>query len=108
MLDSKRKRVKVGDMGMAKALAGDYTTSGLDKSFTPIYVDPVFKRDGRFTAASDVYSLGLVLLMVFTGADHPAQARNDAESALADPEFLSFVAQVIPGVVPTEVLRSLL
>lgn len=75
MVDKRRKRLKLGDLGMAKAFSGDHTTSGIDKSFTPMFADPVFKIDGLFTAASDVYSIGLVILMVFTGCENPAEAR---------------------------------
>ena len=80
-------------MGFVKAFAAELSySSGSEKAFTLGYADPDRGIDGRLTAASDVYSFGLVILVVFTSSGNHADAWNCAQSALKDDEYLYIVA----------------
>lgn len=91
---------KLGDVGLAKDLHRAYTMTQVGG--TPLFIDPVYARTGRLTAASDVYSAGVVLLQLLTGADSSilaldfrstqdgasrweARVRRASQGSIADP-----------------------
>ncbi|GJP41306.1 hypothetical protein CLOM_g972 [Closterium sp. NIES-68] len=59
-------QAKIADFGLMRA--GEGTTVGTTRIMgTPGYVDPVYARTSKATAASDVYSYGVLMLVVLTG-----------------------------------------
>ena len=64
--------VKIGDFGMARDIyETDYYRKG-GKGMLPVrWMAPEALRDGTFTTASDVWSLGVVLWEILTLAEHP-------------------------------------
>jgi eukaryotic-like serine/threonine-protein kinase len=69
VLLSSRGELKVGDFGVAR-LAGDGTSQALSATVagTPRYMAPEQARGERTTAATDVYSAGVVLYEMLAGA----------------------------------------
>lgn len=63
MFNTDRSVVKIGDMGIAKVVAGGQIKSSF---MSPAYAAPEVKR-GYATFASDVYSLGCVIYEMLTG-----------------------------------------
>ena len=64
--DSTRVSAKLGDFGLASRGIGPATSAGQTITGTVAYVSPEQARGDVVTTASDVYSLGLVLLECFT------------------------------------------
>jgi serine/threonine-protein kinase len=62
-----RDFVKVLDFGIAKAADGQQVTRGGNMLGTPAYMSPEQVAGGEITAASDTYSLGLVLAEIVAG-----------------------------------------
>uniref|UniRef100_A0A452XMV0 Protein kinase domain-containing protein n=1 Tax=Aegilops tauschii subsp. strangulata TaxID=200361 RepID=A0A452XMV0_AEGTS len=71
---------KIADFGLSRCL-GEEKTHGTTKhlSGTPGYLAPEF-YNGKFTFASDIYSLGVVIMEILTGAKGYSEDENVAAS----------------------------
>jgi serine/threonine protein kinase len=77
---------KVLDFGLAKALAdsGEYSTQISDTGArigTPLFMSPEQARGDAIDTRSDVYSLGVILFNILTGA-HPHEERGSHDAIL--------------------------
>jgi len=78
-------KVKLVDFGIAKVLdagAPDAATRTIERRLTPEYSSPEIVRGGAITTASDVFSLGVILYEMTTGA----RPWRSAESSTTDLE----------------------
>ena len=67
LLDEKLFRAKLADLGLAKLIRDEITISTNITGSRP-YLDPGYVADGRYLRESDVYSFGITLLEILTGA----------------------------------------
>ena len=86
VLCSEDGQVKLLDFGIAKALdplegADGLTTLGGPRPYTPHYASPEQVRGEQVTAATDVYSLGVVLYQLLTGARPTGRSATTAVQA---------------------------
>ncbi|CAI7767969.1 unnamed protein product, partial [Closterium sp. NIES-53] len=72
ILISADMQAKVADFGLVRV--GEGTTVGSTRVMgTPGFVDPVYSRTNKATTATDVYSFGVLILVVLTGRTHIAE-----------------------------------
>lgn len=69
--------VKIGDFGMTRDIyETDYYRKGT-KGLLPVrWMAPESLKDGVFTSSSDVFSYGIVLWEIATGASQPYQVKR--------------------------------
>jgi eukaryotic-like serine/threonine-protein kinase len=100
-----RTRARLTDFGIALDAESARLTSDQATTGTAAYLSPEQARRQEVTSASDVYSLGLVLLQCFTGSlAFPGEA---IESALARLTSDPTIPDDLPGEWPT-ILRGML
>ena len=58
---------RLGDVGIAREMATTFAQTMVRG--TPYFRDPEYECNGRLTAASDVYSAGIVVFQLLAGAD---------------------------------------
>jgi serine/threonine-protein kinase len=90
--------VKVGDFGMARLAEGTSQELSATVAGTPRYMSPEQARGRRTTAATDVYSAGIVLYEMLAG-EPPFVHGSAVELALS---HLQDRPQPLPAVVPEE------
>lgn len=93
-------RIKVGDFGLSRLLAGGTSSAGggggalvreegedgycTGPQGTPGYLDPQYHRTFRLTEKSDVYSFGVVMMELVTGMKAVDARRDKREVSLAE------------------------
>ena len=92
------RRVKVTDFGIARAAEGMGLTQTGEVMGTPAYICPEQAEGGTATAASDVYSLGVVAFECLVGAK-PFVADSPVATAIA---HLRNPVPELPGSVPAD------
>ncbi|GJP71830.1 hypothetical protein CLOP_g2620 [Closterium sp. NIES-67] len=81
-------QAKIADFGLLRV--GEGTTVGITRIMgTPGYVDPVYSRTSKTTTATDVYSFGVLMLVVVTG--RPPLSESYGESS----HILSWVSECL-------------
>jgi serine/threonine-protein kinase len=88
ILVDREGRVHLVDFGLGKLLAEDsaepaHLTQMTGRALTPAYASPEQIRGEAVTVATDVYSLGVVLYELLTGA-RPYRLKRDTPAALED------------------------
>ena len=74
---------KLLDFGIAKIQSSDAPlTLTANRIATPLYASPEQLRGGAITPAGDIYSLGVILYELLTGA-HPFRTKNNAAHEIA-------------------------
>ena len=104
---------KIADFGVSKLapVGGPKTTKCLKGTIG--YMDPLYQQTSRYTAASDVYSFGLVLLQVVCGAKDVQVAKQVAtsmvdEKASVDDAVQLLLDQHVPEDTPRHALLDLI
>ena len=73
--------VRVADFGLARETEHKQTATGA--AGTMFYIDPEYSERGELTEKSDVYSYGIVILQLLTGAGRPSDPKKRPPGLLA-------------------------
>lgn len=102
MLVSHQKAIKISDFGLSRKIYGGkefYQQGGI--SMLPVrWMAPECLTDGRFTAASDVWSLGICVWEIFSGGVIPYAPLSNAQ--ILD-EIINGTRLNRPNLMPTSV-----
>lgn len=101
------RRARLIDFGIARGIDSDRRASGSAVVASAAYMSPEHVEGAAITRASDVYSLGLVLLRCITGRDEYTGTRQDAAIARLrrDPEIPEHLADGWPQLLAAMTLR---
>ncbi|XP_058090974.1 G-type lectin S-receptor-like serine/threonine-protein kinase At4g03230 [Magnolia sinica] len=74
---------KISDFGTARIFGGDQTQANTNRVVGTIgYMSPEYALDGLFSAKSDVFSFGVLLLEIISGKKNSGYYTNDPSSNL--------------------------
>lgn len=94
---------RVGDFGLVKQVDTDRTSQSMSISGYISYMDPEYKATGKAGPASDIYSLGLVLLEMVSG-ERPAPPNTSGSTLLASSQLVEKVRVALHG--PREAIQD--
>jgi serine/threonine-protein kinase len=97
---------KIVDFGLARVAATPSMTQSMSVAGTPAYMSPEQTVGGVVDPRSDVWSLGVVMVEMFTGV-HPFQRENTAAIAFAILNQPPAVVDAVPPLIQPIVYRAL-
>jgi len=113
LMFSRDAAIKVTDFGISRVLSGDETLGTLDGQVlgTPAYMSPEQARGSELTAASDVYSAGVMLYELLSGHLPWTGAETATDLLLKrlreDPRPLTAIAPQIPVPLADVVMKAI-